>query len=80
MARERKAVNMERITIFDLIAMYDCVHHKISGVALNQVSISWRQWISHSARYDADHSIDYCLDPASKEIQICFPEFDMSLV
>jgi hypothetical protein len=68
---------MEMITIFDLNAMYGSVHHKLTGVAVNGVPISWCQWLEGSARYDVDHMILYFLDPLSKAIHITFPEFEI---
>lgn len=68
---------MEAITIFDLNAMYEFVNHKISGVWVNEASITWTEWVQHSEKYNVDHIIHYLLDSRSKTIHILFPDFVM---
>ncbi len=69
---------MEAITIYDLNAMYEYVHHKLTGVWVNQAAITWKEWKQESERHDVDQLILYMLDPASKAIHIIFPEFSIA--
>jgi hypothetical protein len=71
---------MEPISIHDLNAMYSYVGHKLGGIFLNGVLITWPEWLQESAYYDIDLVIEYFLNPSSKAIHICSPELKVGLV
>ncbi len=70
---------MEQISIYDLIAMYDCVSHKLGGIKINDVQITWNQWLQSATLCDVDQIVQYMLDPVTRMIHVEFPGFDSPL-